>query len=118
MPVFSPSMLIAVTTMSASPTAPSAAPTVDTAMILNRCALKNSTYMPTSSFGCCTRRTRGLLRADIVRTRSATELVVPLMMYVSRRLGVWRHVGLESTRNWQLACRRTDALLAHVTAVG
>src|SRR4051794_15314674 len=54
--------------------------------------------MPTSSFGCCTSRTRGLLRADIVWTRSATELVVPLMLYVSRRRGVWRHVGFESIR--------------------
>src|SRR4051812_2612782 len=85
-------------------------------MILNRCALKNSTYMPTSSFGCCTSRTRGLLRADIVWTRSATELVVPLMLYVSRRRGVWRHVGLESTRKLRGACRRTGVLFPRVTA--
>src|SRR3954453_8588073 len=41
---------------------------------------------------------RGLLRADRISTRSAPELLVPLMLYVSRRRGVWRHVGFESLR--------------------
>src|SRR4051812_19760840 len=51
-----------------------------------------------SSFGCCTSRTRGLLRADMISTRSAPELLVPLMLYVRRRRGVRRHAGFESIR--------------------